>query len=132
MSMTDTLTPKATPAAVVRDAFYGVFAGETAPFDQHPGLHALRAAFPPMLRAFPDLSVELVQQLTDGDRVASHWIFRGTHSGDLYGIRPTGKAVEFQNIGICRVEGGRITQYNSALAWPTLLKQIDAWPPRAP
>jgi predicted ester cyclase len=118
-------------AVVVRETFGAVFRGETAPFERHPGLHVLRTAFPPMLAAFPDFSAELVQQLVDGDRVATQWIFRGTHAAELYGIRPTGKQVQFQNLSICRVEGDRIVQYNSEIGWMTLLRQIDAWPPCA-
>jgi predicted ester cyclase len=119
-------------AAVVRETFGAVFRGEASPFEHHPGLYALRMAFPPMLAAFPDFSAELVRQLVDGCDVATHWIFRGTHAGELYGIRPTGKAVQFQNISICRVEAGRIMQYNSEIGWMSLLKQIDAWPPVGP
>jgi len=119
-------------AAIVREAFGSIFRGETAPFEQHPGLQQLRAAFPPMLAAFPDFSAELVQQVVGDDRVASHWIFRGTHRGELYGIRPTGKQVQFQNLSICQVEGGKILQYNSEIGWMALLKQIGAWPPTAP
>lgn len=117
------------PATVVRSAFREIFCGNEAPFGEHRGLNALRAAFPPMLRAFPDFSAELLQQIVEGDRVASHWIFRGTHRGELYGIPPTEKAVEFQNLSICHVVGGRILQYNSEIGWMTLLRQIGAWPP---
>jgi predicted ester cyclase len=120
---------KTDPAEVVRTTFSAIFAGDCAPFDQHGGLEALRAAFPPMLVAFPDFSAELVQQVVDGERVASHWIFRGTHRGALYGIAPTGKAVQFQNLSICRVENGRIVQYNSEIGWMALLRQLGAWPP---
>lgn len=123
------MVPVESSAHVVRETFHSIFRGETAPFDHHPGLTALRGAFPPMLRAFPDFSAELVQQVVDGERVASHWIFRGTHRGELYGIAPTGRPVQFQNLSICRVEEGRIVQYNSEIGWMALLKQIDAWPP---
>lgn len=116
------------PAAVVRATFGRVFAGDTAVFEAHPGLEALRLHFPAMLAAFPDFSAELIQQLVDGDRVASHWIFRGTHRGDLYGVAPTGKPVRFQNLGICRVDGDRIVQYNSEVGWLTVFRQIGALP----
>jgi predicted ester cyclase len=116
-------------ATVVRETLGAIFRGETMPFDEHPGLNSLRGAFPPMLAAFPDFSAELVQQLVDSDRVATHWIFRGTHTSELYGIRPTGKRVQFQNLSVCRVEDGRIVGYNSEVGWMALLKQIDAWPP---
>ena len=124
----DVLDTAADPAAVVRSAFEAIFAGDTSPFDAHPGLDTLRLHFPALLTAFPDLSAELNQQLVDGDRVASHWIFRGTHRGDLYGIAPTGKQVQFQNLSICRVERGRIVQYNSEVGWLSVFRQLGALP----
>lgn len=115
-------------AAIVRSVFEAIFAGDFSVFDAHPGLAALRTAFPSMLAAFPDFSAELKQQLVDGDRVATQWVFRGTHRGELYGIPPTGTRVQFQNLSICRVEQGRIVQYNSEVGWLSLFKQIGALP----
>jgi len=114
------------PADIVRRAFESIFAGDFSVFDKHPGLGALREHFPPMLSAFPDFSAELKQQLVDGDRIALHWLFRGTHRGVLFGIPPTGIAVRFQNVGISRVDGGRIVQYNSEVGWLSVLGQIGA------
>jgi predicted ester cyclase len=118
----------APPAELVRRTFEALFAGDTTPLDVHPGLHALRPALPLLFAAFPDFRAELQQQLVDGDRVASHWVFRGTHRGDLYGLPPTGVAVQFQNLSICRVEDGRIVQYNSEVGWLSVLRQIGALP----
>jgi predicted ester cyclase len=112
------------PADVARIAFQSIFAGDYRVFDEHPGLAALRQHFPPMRVAFPDFSAELRQQLVDGDRVALHWIFRGTHRGPLLGVQPTGKAVQFQNVSISRVENGKIVQYNSEIGWLPLLSQL--------
>jgi predicted ester cyclase len=116
------------PAAVVRETFQAIFAGDEAMFDRHPALGTLRVAIPILLAAFPDFSAELKQQLVDGDRVATHWVFRGTHRGDLYGLPPTGVPVQFQNLSICRVEDGRIVQYNSEVGWLTVFRQIGALP----
>lgn len=78
--------------------------------------------------AFPDAVIELQQQLVDGDRVASHWIIRGTHLGDFLGIAPTGRAVKYQNIGIATVIDGRVVQYNAENGWLTVLRQLGALP----
>ena len=115
-------------AGVIRSAFERIFSGDFSPFDAHPGLASLKKAFPGMLIAFPDFHAELKQQLVDGDRVASHWIFRGTHLGDFHGIAPTGKAVEFQNLSIARVVDGKIVTYNSEIGGLRLLTQIGALP----
>jgi predicted ester cyclase len=116
------------PAAVVRSVFTRIFAGDVAPFASNPGLASLDKVFPGMLRAFPDFRAELKQQMVDGDRVASQWIFRGTHLGEFHGVPPTGKPVEFQNISICEVVDGRIVAYNSEIGALRLLMQIGALP----
>ena len=120
----------ADPAAIVRTTFTAIFAGDMALLEEHPGLYQLRQALPALRAAFPDFSAELKQQLVDGDRVASQWIFRGTHLGDLYGITPTGRAVQFQNLSICRVAGDRIVQYNSEVGFLSVFKQLGVLPLR--
>ena len=121
---------KESPAAVVRSVFQTIFSGDFSPFESHPGLAALQKHFPPMLVSFPDFRAELKQQIVDGDRVGTHWIFRGTHLGDFHGIPGTGKPVEFQNLSISRVVDGRIVSYNSEVGWLTVLRQIGALPLR--
>lgn len=111
-------------ADTARRVFEAIFAGDYDVFDEHPGLTALREHFPPMRVAFPDFRAELKQAVVDGDRVAFQWTFRGTHTGPLLGIAPTGKTVQFQNVSISRVEYGRIVQYNSEVGWLTVFKQL--------
>lgn len=118
------------PDAVVRSVFQTIFSGDFSPFDSHPGLTALKQHFPPMLVAFPDFRAELKQQIVDGDRVGTHWVFRGTHLGEFQGIPGTGKPVEFQNVSISRVVDGKIVNYNSEIGFLTVLRQIGALPLR--
>lgn len=120
------LTPD--PASVVRDVFHRLFLTGTSALDGHPGMDALRTAYPLIKTAFPDAAVELQQQLVDGDRVASHWIVTGTHLGDFFGIAPTGKPVKYQNIGIATVVDGKIVQYNAENGWLAVFRQIGALP----
>lgn len=124
-------TETQSPDAVVRSVFQTIFSGDFSPFDFHPGLAALKQHFPPMLVAFPDFRAELKQQIVDGDRVGTHWVFRGTHLGEFQGIPGTGKKVEFQNLSISRVVDGRIVNYNSEVGWLTVLRQIGALPLRS-
>lgn len=116
------------PAAVVREVLAAAYAGRLEALDAHPGMAALRGALPKVFAAFPDFAAELGQQVVEGERVATHWVLRGTHRGELFGIAPTGKAVQFQNLSIARVEGGRITQFNSEAGWLAALMQIGALP----
>ncbi len=116
------------PAEIVRTTLMAVFAGDTAIFGRHPGLAGMQKTFPGVLRGFPDFSAELRQQIVDGDRVASHWAFRGTHTGRIFGIAPTGRRVEFENVSIARVQDGRIVQYTSEVGWLHVLIQVGVLP----
>ena len=121
----------ATPGAIVRKTFEKIFTGDTKIFADHPGLGALQKIFPQVLRAIPDFSAEFKQQLVDENRVAMHWLFRGTHNGELFGIAPTGKAVQFQNLSISTVENGRIVHYNSEVGFVAVFMQIGVLPVKA-
>jgi steroid delta-isomerase-like uncharacterized protein len=66
------------------------------------GRAAVRARAVALLTAFPDLHLERVELIIDGDRHADRWILTGTHQGELFGIPPTGRRV--------RIEGATFTR----------------------
>jgi predicted ester cyclase len=123
----DTLTKA--PAEIARETIETLFATQDlSVLDPHPGMESLKRVFPAFIKGLPDVRIELQQQVVEGNRVASHWIFQGTHSGDLYGIPPTEKPVRFQNINIMTIEGEKIVQYNSEVGWLALFMQIGFLP----
>ncbi len=65
--------------------------------------------------AFPDLAVALLDQLGEGDRVASRWRGSGTHTGPMSmpggtALLPTGRHVSWEEIRIDRFADGRIVE----------------------
>ena len=42
-------------------------------------------------QTYPDYTMKIIRQYTDGDYVISEFIMRGTHKGDFLGITPTNK-----------------------------------------
>ena len=93
-----------------------------------PPYSHLRRLWPSVQTAIPDFRAELQQQLVDGGRVATLWIFSGTHQGPLFGIPGSGKPVRFQNVSIARVENGKVVEYNSETGWLDFLMQIGVLP----
>ena len=63
-----------------------------------------------LLAAFPDLRVEVVDQIASGDKVATRWIATGTHRGPLGEAEPTGRTVEIEGLIFDRVEAGRVVE----------------------
>lgn len=78
--------------------------------------------------AFPDLKYTLGDLVAEGDKVATHWAFHGTHKGTFRGIAPTGKRVAFTGTVIFRVANGKLQE--SWVNWDALglLEQLGALP----
>jgi predicted ester cyclase len=69
-------------------------------------------------RLFDDLRFTTNQQVSDGDRVATHWTLRGTHRG---------RSVELSGITISRLEDGKIVEdwgYSDSIE---LARQLGVW-----
>ena len=59
--------------------------------------------------AFPDLSFEIASAGAAGpDLVAAQWIMRGTNTGSMMGLPPTGKSITVAGADFIRIAGGKI------------------------
>jgi steroid delta-isomerase-like uncharacterized protein len=60
--------------------------------------------------AFPEIRITVEDQLSEGDKVATRVTVRGTHRGELEGMPPNGKRIEFSAITIDRFSGGKFVE----------------------
>jgi steroid delta-isomerase-like uncharacterized protein len=58
----------------------------------------------------PDVEIEVHEAIAEGDKVASCWTMRGTHTGELNGIPPTGKSVVLKGMSVSRLAHGKIVE----------------------
>jgi steroid delta-isomerase-like uncharacterized protein len=71
-----------------------------------PVLHHRRMA----RKAFPDMQVTIDRAVAEGDRVAVHATWRGTHVEAFAGIAASGVQVAFTGMVFWRFEDGRIAE----------------------
>lgn len=62
------------------------------------------------LDPFPDLHDEILMLVAEGDLVAAHQRWTGTHDGEFLGIPPTGRKVTFTSTAVIRIEGDLIAE----------------------
>jgi steroid delta-isomerase-like uncharacterized protein len=81
---------------------------------------------------FPDLRLRVEDQCAEGELVCSRWTATGTHTGDFWGMAPTGKEATVSGITIDRIAGGKIVE--SWTNWDALglMQQLGAVPVAAP
>ena len=60
--------------------------------------------------AFPDFHNRIEELIAEGDKVAVRLTYTGTHRGELFGIRPTGRQVSYAGMAIFRIVEGRIVE----------------------
>ena len=65
-------------------------------------------------QTYPDYTLKIIHQYTDGDYVISEFIMRGTHEGVFLGITPTNKVLEITGVDIDRVVEGKIVEHSGS------------------
>lgn len=78
--------------------------------------------------AFPDFGVTADIELTDDSWAAATGIVAGTHLGDWFGIRATGKRVEVRFSGFWRIENGKLAENWAMIDHVGVLQQTGVDP----
>lgn len=78
--------------------------------------------------AFEDAAVTIDDQIGEGDQVVTRWTGRGTHTGELMGIAPTGKEVTVSGLTVSRLGGGTIVEEWELIDALGMLVQLGAVP----
>ena len=79
-------------------------------------------------QAFPDGHMTMDDIITEGDLSTIRMTFRGTQTGEFYGVPASNKPVEVTSIGIDRVVNGRIAEGWGELNMLGMMQQMGAIP----
>jgi len=78
--------------------------------------------------AFPDFVITINDMISEDDKVVLVWTFIGTHKGELMGIAPTDKLIEFDGIYLYRFEDGKLVERSGKRDLFKLMSQLGASP----
>jgi steroid delta-isomerase-like uncharacterized protein len=90
------------------------------------GIDAIIAHSKSVRPVFPDMQVRFRQRVAEGDRVAVHVVWRGTHSAPFMGVPATGRTIEFEGMVFWRIAGSKIAERWAVLDTPALLRQLQS------
>lgn len=80
------------------------------------------------LSAFSQSRHEIGDQVAEGDRVASRFVWSAIQSGDFNGVPPTGRPIKMDIFIIDRIVDGKIIEHRGYFDLMGLLQQIGAMP----
>ena len=78
--------------------------------------------------AFPDFVITINDMIAEDDKVVLVWTFIGTHKGELMGIAPTDKLIEFDGIYLYRFKDGNLVERSGKRDMFKLMSQLGAVP----
>lgn len=97
------------------------------PLEGLPGTReGVRMLFTALRVAFPDLRVDISEQIAEDDKVVTRKTFSGTHAGPFLGLPPTGSPVTFEVIDILTIRDRKICEHRVVLDKLGLLRQLGA------
>lgn len=95
---------------------------------QGPGLEGLKDILRAMRTGFPDIVFAIQEQISEGDKVASRFEWKGTHGGPFMGIPATGKPVRVWGVVIDRLVDGRIKETRIIMDTMGMMMQLGVMP----
>ncbi len=80
------------------------------------------------MAAFPSGQHSIDDMIGEGDKVVTRITYRGTHTGDLMGIPPTGKHVAVSAMTIDQIVGGKIVETWRLFDQLSMMQQLGVIP----
>lgn len=78
-----------------------------------------------LMKAIPDIQFNIQDIFSDDNRAVIRFQFTGTHTGELFGIPPTGVKVNFSGVNIYRFENSKIAEVWQLWDWAGVLRQME-------
>ena len=74
------------------------------------GIDGFKDYYSNFVTGFSDVEFTMVDVFGQNDKIVKHWNFKGTHSGDFFGIPATGKTVNVEGTTLVKMKDGKIAQ----------------------
>jgi steroid delta-isomerase-like uncharacterized protein len=92
------------------------------------GIDAFKDYYSNFNAGFTDVDFSIVDIFGQGDKLVKHWRFKGTHSGDFFGMPATGKSVDIEGTTLAVMKNGKIAQEEDFMDNLTFMSQLGIDP----
>ena len=114
----------------VDELFHPEFVNHEAAAGRSGGREGMKEVAAWLRKTFDNPTVDEQDIVAEGDRVVVRVLFRGTHTGELMGIPPTGKSFEVQQFHEYRIQDGKIAEHWACRDDVDMMRQLGVLPDR--
>jgi len=93
------------------------------------GIDSARAFYSNFLTGFSNIKFTMVDVFGQGEKLVKQWNFKGTHTGNFFGIPATGKAVDLDGSTIVKMREGKIAEEQDFYDNMDFMQQLGLVPP---
>lgn len=88
------------------------------------GIENFKAYYQNFLTGFSDITFTVKNVFGQGDNIVKHWNFKGTHSGEFFGIPATRNNVNVEGVTLVKMKNGKIAQEQDFLDNSVFMGQL--------
>ena len=92
------------------------------------GVEGFKAYYQNYLTGFSDVTFTIVDAFGQGDNIVKHWNFKGTHTGDFFGIPASGRVVDIDGVTLVKMKDGKIAQEQDFMDNLSFYQQLGLMP----
>ena len=88
------------------------------------GIEAVKAYYTNYLNGFTEIEFEIKESFGQGNKLIKHYNFKGKHTGDFFGIPPSGNYLDLSGTTIVTMRDGKIAKEHDFYNMQTVLDQL--------
>ena len=90
------------------------------------GIEATKNYYLNFLTGFSDQEFTILEVVGQGDRLVKHWNFKGTHTGDFFGMPASGNKLNLSGTTMVTMKDGKIAKEQDFFEMMSMVNQLTA------
>ena len=88
------------------------------------GIEACKNHYMNFLNGFSDIEFTIPEVIGQGNRLVKHWNFKGTHTGDFFGIPASGNKLNLSGTTLVTIKDGKIAKEHDFFDMMSMVSQL--------
>ena len=90
------------------------------------GIEACKDYYMNFLNGFSDIEFTIPEVLGQGDRLVKHWNFKGTHTGEFFGMPASGNKLNLSGTTLVTIIDGKIAKEHDFFDMMSMITQLES------